>query len=246
MMCSGTGCGNGGPTRARWLSLRRRHPTDLFDDPDVLAGLSRSDSSSARPRTASPSPRRCGSLPDAGDAPASIVGECPVLHADGGPGSLESTAIDAEAGEVDLSGTTASQELGEHSPLVMLNDWVWPQARSPSAVGTGRAVLDPTSPSPRTPSPWRCSVAICPVSRRTRPDDGLFTDDVDDDVGWAPISTSYRGDTGPPGNGKTFRGAHIVRALIEAGKRVGITAMSHHAIDNLLEASRAGIRRRAG
>ena len=40
---------------------------------------------------------------------------------------------------------------------------------------------------------------------------------------------------GPPGTGKTYWGAHIVHSLIGAGRRVGITAMSHHAIDNLLE-----------
>ena len=40
---------------------------------------------------------------------------------------------------------------------------------------------------------------------------------------------------GPPGTGKTYWGAHIVHSLICAGRRVGITAMSHHAIDNLLE-----------
>ena len=39
---------------------------------------------------------------------------------------------------------------------------------------------------------------------------------------------------GPPGAGKTYTGAHIVHALVKAGRRVGITAMSHHAIDNLL------------
>ena len=39
---------------------------------------------------------------------------------------------------------------------------------------------------------------------------------------------------GPPGTGKTYRGAHLVRTLIAAGKRIGIAAMSHQAIDNLL------------
>ncbi|MEQ1698708.1 MAG: AAA domain-containing protein, partial [Ilumatobacteraceae bacterium] len=39
---------------------------------------------------------------------------------------------------------------------------------------------------------------------------------------------------GPPGTGKTWMGAHIALALVRAGKRVGITAMSHHAIDNML------------
>jgi AAA domain/RNase_H superfamily len=40
---------------------------------------------------------------------------------------------------------------------------------------------------------------------------------------------------GPPGTGKTFTAAHIALALIQAGRRVGITAMSHKAIGNLLD-----------
>jgi len=65
---------------------------------------------------------------------------------------------------------------------------------------------------------------------------GLFTDDLEEMLGWAgTLDGSYVAIQGPPGTGKTFRGAHLVRTLILAGKRVGITAMSHNAIDNLLE-----------
>ena len=41
---------------------------------------------------------------------------------------------------------------------------------------------------------------------------------------------------GPPGTGKTFTGAHMIRTLVNAGMRVGVTAMSHAAIDNLMSA----------
>jgi uncharacterized protein len=40
---------------------------------------------------------------------------------------------------------------------------------------------------------------------------------------------------GPPGTGKTFTAAHIALVLVQAGRRVGITAMSHRAIGNLLD-----------
>jgi hypothetical protein len=40
---------------------------------------------------------------------------------------------------------------------------------------------------------------------------------------------------GPPGAGKTFTGAHMVAALIDAGRRVGVTAASHSAITNFLQ-----------
>ena len=39
---------------------------------------------------------------------------------------------------------------------------------------------------------------------------------------------------GPPGAGKTFTGAHVILDLIKGGKTVGVTAMSHAAISNLI------------
>ena len=39
---------------------------------------------------------------------------------------------------------------------------------------------------------------------------------------------------GPPGSGKTYRGAHVILDLLAAGRRVGVTAQSHKAIHNLL------------
>ena len=41
---------------------------------------------------------------------------------------------------------------------------------------------------------------------------------------------------GPPGSGKTTKGADAVVALVAAGRRVGITAPSHAAVTNLLDA----------
>jgi len=41
---------------------------------------------------------------------------------------------------------------------------------------------------------------------------------------------------GPPGTGKTYRGARMIVAALRAGRRIGITAQSHAAIKNLLEA----------
>ena len=44
---------------------------------------------------------------------------------------------------------------------------------------------------------------------------------------------------GPPGTGKTFTGRAVDPAFAEQGKRVGVTAFSHNAIDNLLRRDRA-------
>ena len=40
---------------------------------------------------------------------------------------------------------------------------------------------------------------------------------------------------GPPGTGKSYTGARMICALVQAGKRVGITATSHKVIRNLLD-----------
>ncbi|HEX7061054.1 MAG TPA: TM0106 family RecB-like putative nuclease [Woeseiaceae bacterium] len=39
---------------------------------------------------------------------------------------------------------------------------------------------------------------------------------------------------GPPGTGKTFTGSHMIVELVRAGKKVGVTAVSHEVIRNLL------------
>jgi hypothetical protein len=43
---------------------------------------------------------------------------------------------------------------------------------------------------------------------------------------------------GPPGAGKTYAGARMIRALVAAGKKVGVAAVSHKVIRNLLDAVR--------
>lgn len=69
------------------------------------------------------------------------------------------------------------------------------------------------------------------------PDGGVFDGGYQAICEWAPyLDRSFVPIQGPPGTGKTFTGAHVIRALVKTGRRVGVTAMSHHAIDNLMEA----------
>jgi uncharacterized protein len=42
---------------------------------------------------------------------------------------------------------------------------------------------------------------------------------------------------GPPGSGKTYTGAHMIVELVKQGKKVGVTAVSHKVITNLLKGS---------
>jgi AAA domain/RNase_H superfamily len=51
----------------------------------------------------------------------------------------------------------------------------------------------------------------------------------------ATIEDSYLFVQGPPGSGKTWQGAKMAIALMRDGKRVGVTSLSHKAINKLLE-----------
>ena len=48
------------------------------------------------------------------------------------------------------------------------------------------------------------------------------------------LDRSYLLVQGPPGTGKTYIGARLIVDLLAAGKRIGVTALSHRAINNLL------------
>lgn len=49
------------------------------------------------------------------------------------------------------------------------------------------------------------------------------------------MDSTYLFVQGPPGSGKTFSGSHVIADLMASGKRVGVTANSHKAINNLLK-----------
>ena len=58
------------------------------------------------------------------------------------------------------------------------------------------------------------------------------------------LEGSYLFIQGPPGSGKTYTGAHLICDLIETGAKVGVTANSHKAINNLLSAVEGAARER--
>jgi uncharacterized protein len=50
------------------------------------------------------------------------------------------------------------------------------------------------------------------------------------------LEGSYLVVQGPPGSGKTYRGARLITHLLRQGRKVGVTAQSHKVIHNLLDA----------
>lgn len=62
------------------------------------------------------------------------------------------------------------------------------------------------------------------------------TDLLEKSIDWASkLDFSYLPIQGPPGSGKSFTGSHMVLELIKKGKKIGITALSHKVIINLLD-----------
>ncbi len=79
--------------------------------------------------------------------------------------------------------------------------------------------------------------ALTALLERRSPEARLDVDDpVEAALSLVATGGSYLFVQGPPGSGKTWQGARMAVALMRAGRRVGVTALSHKAIDNLLRA----------
>jgi predicted RecB family nuclease len=76
--------------------------------------------------------------------------------------------------------------------------------------------------------------ALTALLERRPPEVRLAVGDPVDAV--LSLTQSYLFVQGPPGSGKTWQGARMAIALMRAGKRVGVTSLSHKAIHNLLRA----------
>jgi len=212
----------------------------LLDDPEVIAGLT-FQGMVARTGKAGKRLDRDGaqfSFPDQelgskfdGGSPSVLFGA-----PDGMTGYASVSNLDRKRHEVVLTWSTRSEELGLIPSAVVLDDWFNPSPKPEALSVLAAKVLDPEVDG----APNEVSMALL---RRdlprfedgATPDGGIFTDDVESITSWAVhLDRSYVAIQGPPGTGKTYRGARIVHALVNANKRVGITAMSHSAIDNLL------------
>jgi uncharacterized protein len=130
-------------------------------------------------------------------------------------------------------------EQGGMPAVMTLDDYVSPREKPSVLFHLAEQILAPNIDDP----PSRVSLSLLARDRPrfqegSGPEGGLFSDDLDSTLTWVGhLDESYVAIQGPPGTGKTYSGSHIIHALIKEGKRVGITAMSHGAIDNLLLAT---------
>lgn len=211
--------------------------TKLLDDPEVLAGLT---PVGLRERIGSRgqaiNPVMEFELPE--QAAGSLTTGRKVIYSvpDGPTGYSSIDRIDPIARRVTLVWNARAQELGVLPSVVILDDWFDPKPK-PGALGDfADRVIDKTNGSP-TPVSMALLRGDPPAFTKGFKFPGSFADDLEEMLVWVHhLDNSCVAVQGPPGTGKTYRGSHLIRSLIKARKRVGITAMSHYAVDNLLEA----------
>jgi len=132
------------------------------------------------------------------------------------------------------------QELHGGVPAVLTKDRNFrPAAKHGAIKDLARQVLEPTLHG--EPSRLAMSLLRAEGPRFTPgygPEGGVFSDDLASIHRWVEhLDESFVAIQGPPGTGKTYSGSHIIRYLVGRGLRVGVLAMSHGAINNLMSAT---------
>jgi predicted RecB family nuclease len=209
----------------------------LLDEPDALADLTPIGPVERVGRNGKALiPVMRFSLPDQASAAFKGGDQVVFVTSEGTVGYSSIARLDLAARELDLLWPEKCAELASHPRAVIRNDWVNVNPKPEALAELASRVLDPNGRPPNAVSLALLNRQLPAFVGGGGPHAGMFTDDLNEMTAWATdLDGSFVAIQGPPGTGKTFRAAHLIRTLILAGKRVGITAMSHHAIDNVLE-----------
>jgi hypothetical protein len=220
-------------TSAKLTALSAK-PADLKKNPDVVVGLKFEGLEAPEGRGA---PLAVFSFPeqelshDVTSARGVFIANGPAKHS-----QASIARFDKESQSLALRWTPARVADGFHPTKLIGDDWVNPAPKPEVLCSLAKRML-----SGKVESSVSIDLLEAAAPRFVvggGPKDGLFTDNVEDSMSWVTeLDGSYVAIQGPPGAGKTYTGAHLIYALIKAGRRVGITAMSHSAVENLLEAT---------
>jgi len=149
------------------------------------------------------------------------------------------TAIDFGRNELTLRWGAVQETFGGVPAALTRDRYFRPGAKASALKDLARQVLDPTTHG--VPSRLAMSLLGRDLPRFVPgygPGGGAFSDDLDSVYEWVGhLDESFVAFQGPPGTGKTYSGSHIIHRLIKSGVRVGVVAMSHPAIDNLMNAT---------
>jgi predicted RecB family nuclease len=214
-------------------------PADVMATPDVLAGLEltgRVERVNRKGEEVTPAmrfvfpPQALDKFPRQGGSVIMVTGRPP----DGKRIYAGIDRLDRQSGEVDLLWSEKLEQSGYVPRVVVLDEWVDATSKAVALQSFAGDVLDGTAPNEVTMSLLRREL---PRFAGAGPAGGVFGDDLADMTAWVTrLDHSFVAIQGPPGTGKTYSAARLVHALVLDGARVGIAAVSHAAIDNLLEA----------
>lgn len=228
--------------RAVFGALDAKSRYDLaaqLDDPDVIGGLvavGLEDRVGKRGRAITPvmrfrMPTDQALDPKFFEKPSVVV--CP---GENGGHFATIEMLDLDAGEVTLTWNDGLRELDVLPDAVVLNDWVSPRPKPEALSSLAAGVLDEDGARP----PSRAALSILrrelPRFRGwALPEEG-FSDDLEEMKEWVlHLDDTCVAIQGPPGTGKTFTGARLIHHLVLHGRRVGVTALGHAAIDKLVD-----------
>ncbi len=208
-------------------------PLDLLDDAEAIADLNRVgliERLGARGTPITPAMRFTFPAQNMDRFPGN-GGDVIIATPTGEWRSTGIVTLDHDALTLDVVWNRDVQEAGCQPRVAVLHDWVNAKPKPAALQAFAEDVLESREPNPVTLA----------LLRRDRPrftdrPRVAFDDDLDDMAEWVTrLDRSVVAVQGPPGTGKTYRAARLIRALVRAGQRVGVTALSHHAIANVLE-----------
>lgn len=212
-------------------------PLDFVDDPEVLAELEYVglvERTGANGRAVRPAMRF--TFPhQVLDRFPTTGGSVFVVTPDGHRLTLAILQLDRRARIVEFVQSKAIEEDGFIPSTAVMNDWVAAKPKPDVLADFAERWLDGKAAGTVTASLLRRDLPR--FIDGGGPANGMFTDRLEDMTAWVTeLDSSVVGIQGPPGAGKTYSAAHLVYALIKAGKRVGITATSHAATINVVRA----------
>ena len=220
-----------GPKRAKFDQPEQR----LLDDPEAIAGLipigriERTHSKTGKEIL----PAMQFAFPEQELGPwAAKGGDTLFLDNEANTRYANIADIDRQRRKVDFVWSEKLQE-SDHLPSALVHDdWINDKPKALALQAFADAVLDD---QPLNPVTLALLKAETPNFTGAGPAGEEFTEDLTtlQDL-TVRLDRSYIAIQGPPGTGKTFTAANLIRALILADKRVGITAFSHAAVNNLI------------
>ena len=156
------------------------------------------------------------------------------VHGPGGDPLGTVASVDYYARTIDIKKQGDTED--DHPEAVVFHKYIGADSLRDALKDFGKAVLEDGF---ALGGPYRATVDLL---LRRAPSVGTQPLDGEDTVQTASrIALALDGEVlavqGPPGTGKTYAGGEIICTLIEKGLKVGVTAVSHKVIVNLLESA---------